>query len=319
MNKARIKEILFGMWGYITIILVSLAYLATAIFTLGKTGKTWDEIFSSGILYLVLGVVISRLFASQGILNGMRDERYIQTVALHGKTVMEIEPYIDMLDSWCTSKIRTIRSQILLEGGMKYESCFSDRGDALGYHSLPLPDALKDAKGDSAFDRSKKRRLRRQFEKDERKRARCYRLAVKVKIAPLTSTQLTCSVGSWPGQPCDFGISALSYTNRMMRESAIWRILSAILFGYYGVKLVDAFSLQEFLLRASQLVIAVGMGAWSMYRAYLYVVDDHRGSITKKIDYLKMFEVVAKARRSVNNGNDKTGTGVSGLVQPDKG
>ena len=44
----------------------------------------------------------------------------------------------------------------------------------------------------------------------------------------------------------------------------------------------------------------------------VYAVNAGEGGMTEGASYLKMFEVVAKARRSVNNGNDKTGAGVSG-------
>ena len=303
VDRNKLKALLFTSWSYLVIAMVSVGYLATTIFVFGESGRSWDEIISQGSTYLLLGVVLTRLFTNQGTMNGLRDERFLGTVTLHGQTVAQVEPYMDTLDDWCASKTREARREarlrILATAGMKYEQFFTEDGEARGFIPLPLPAEYAAATGDPLSLALYKRSARRRHTKENKFRRRCYYTALRVRIRPLVSTHLTNSGMTHNDQPFDFGPSLRRATARMTYEAIPLRILSTVIFSYYGLKLSQDFTWQEFFIRLSQLSIILGIGVVSMYRARMYVVDEHRGNIIKKIDYLKMFWASACKRAAV--------------------
>ena len=102
----------------------------------------------------------------------------------------------------------------------------------------------------------------------ERARARSYKKALRVKLKPLLSSNLT-SDGVKANAPFDFGKSKREYTTRRSASDAVIKVLMAVIFGYFGVSL------------ASEVNVA---------SSFMWVVDDYRGSVIKKIDYLQKFK-----------------------------
>ncbi len=274
MNE-KVRDFFKNNIGYFAIALVSGIYIATALITVEETGKTISQIIADGTIVLFLGLFINRIFDLQGMLSGDRDERVQSTVKLHGEMVVRVSPYIEQLDDWCEMKNREAmkiqRTKILASAGMKYEEYFDEDGVAKGF----TPDAAK-----------LKNKLTRT---DELHRIRCYRKALKLKLTPLTASTLT-SEGGRKQDPYFLGRTKAQYETRTGVMDLFSKIGTACIFGYYGVALVQNFSYAALIWTSLQVVIFLTMGVIKMYRSYMFVTDEYRGRIVKKIDNLQKFE-----------------------------
>ena len=218
------------------------------------------------------------------MMNGDRDERVQNTVKLHGEMVIRISPYIEQLDDWCEMKNREAlkiqRTKILASAGMKYDEYFDDDGVAKNF----MPDAEK-----------LKNKLTRA---DERRRIRCYRKALKLKLTPLTASTLT-SEGGRKQDPYFLGRTKAQYETRTGIMDIFSKVGTACIFGYYGVSLVQNFSYAALIWTSLQVAIFLAMGVIKMYRSYMFVTDEYRGRIVKKIDNLQKFEnyIIASGQR----------------------
>lgn len=261
--------------GYMIVGLLSAIYIATSVITMGKTGKTIGEIMADGAIVLFLGVFINRIFDLQGMMNGEREERVQDTIRMHGEAVVRVSPYLDRLDKWCEEKneeaLKMQRTKILAGEGMRYDDYFDERGGAKTF--VVNKDRLKDK-----FLRS-----------DEIKRLRCFRKALRLKLTPLTASGLT-SEGGKKQDPYYLGRTKSQYERGATISDVITKVIIACLFGYYGAELVQDFSYADLIWKALQIGIFFITGVIKMYQSYMFVVDEYRGRIVKKIDNLQMFE-----------------------------
>lgn len=274
MNE-KVKVFFKQNIGYFVVGLVSLIYIATAFITIGKTGKSIAEIIADGAIVLALGLFINRVFDLQGMMNGDREDKVQATYLLHNDTVVKISPYIDRLDAWCKIKneenLKVQRTRILATEGMRYDDYFDESG------------AAKDFKINE--EKLKNKTLR----KDELKRIRCFRKALRLRLTPMTAGSLT-SEGGRTQDPYFFGRTKAQYETQASVKDIIFKVLIACIFGYYGVDLIRDFSYANLIWKALQVGIFLVMGVIKMYTSYMFVVDEYRGRIIKKIDNLQMFE-----------------------------
>jgi hypothetical protein len=261
--------------GYMVVGLVSAIYIATSVITMGKTGKTFGEIMADGAVVLFLGVFVNRIFDLQGMMNGDREERVQETIRLHGEAVVRVSPYLDRLDKWCEEKneeaLKMQRTKILASEGMRYDDYFDEKGGAKLF--VVNKDRLKDK-----FLRG-----------DEIKRLRCFRKALRLKLTPLTASGLT-SEGGKKQDPYYLGRTKSQYERGATISDVITKVIIACLFGYYGAELVQDFSYADLIWKALQIGIFFITGVIKMYQSYMFVVDEYRGRIIKKIDNLQKFE-----------------------------
>ncbi len=287
----KIKGFLKQNIGYFVVGFVSIIYIATAFIAVGRTGKTISEIIADGAIVLALGLFIARVFDLQGIINADREEKVQATYALHNETVVKISPHIDRLDDWCKIKneenLKVQRTRILATEGMRYDDYFDENG------------AVKDFKVDE--EKLKNKILR----KDEKKRIKCFRKALRLKLTPITAGSLT-SEGGRTQDPYFFGRTKVQYETQTGAKDIIFKVLVAGIFGYYGVDLIKDFSYANLIWKALQVGMFLVMGVVEMHNSYIFVVDEYRGRIIKKIDNLQMFENYIIETKTAENKTDIT-------------
>ena len=290
-EKAR--EFLKKNIGYMVVGLVSAIYIATSVITMGKTGKTFGEIVADGAIVLFLGMFINRIFDLQGMMNGDREVRVQETIRLHGEAVVRISPYLDRLDKWCEDKndeaLKMQRTKILASKGMRYDVYFDEKGGAKPF--FVNKDRLKD----------------KFLRVDEIKRLRCFRKALRLKLTPLTASGLT-SEGGKKQDPYYLGRTKSQYERGATISDVITKVIIACLFGYYGAELVQDFSYADLIWKALQIGIFFITGVIKMYQSYMFVVDEYRGRIVKKIDNLQKFENYINSKKTTEveeNGVEK--------------
>lgn len=272
-TKKYIKQYI----GYIVIVLACLIYIARGIITVEETGKTVMQILGDGFLALFFGVFINYVFELQGMMDGERNDKVIATNQKHADIVDEISPDIDKLDDWCDKKnkeaLKLARVRILSASGLKYDDCFDEEGVAKPLSSLKL-------------DLNCSSKEERRQVKDKIK---CFRKACKVKLTLLTTNSLT-SEGGRDYNPYYLGQTKRQYKRKTTTMDLISKLGIACIFGYYGAKFVTAFSWAFLIWTGIQVVLFLIMGVVKLYTSYMFVVDDYRARVIKKIDNLTKFK-----------------------------
>lgn len=275
MSIKKLKEILTQNIGYIAVGLVALIFMLTAFLEMGKTGKTIGEIITDGAVFFLLGCIINRMLDIQGLSEGERDERVVKTLKLHGETVERITPHIEELDDWCDEKnkaaLKMQRKKILACECLQYSDFFDDDGIA------------------KPFKFNKENMDNKLLQAEEERKYRCYQKAVKLKLTPLTSGDLT-SEGGRADDPNYLGRTKIQYETQTRTWDVIMRLGSAAVFGYYTVDLIENFSYATIIWRALQLAMLLLMGAIRRQMSYNFMTDEYRSRIIKKIDNMQKFE-----------------------------
>ena len=278
----RIKDAFRSNFGYLAVILVSVSYVATSFMTLATTGKSVFQIISDGVLSFVVGVLINRMFETQGVINGDADPRVIRSVEKHAGTVEEIAPYLDELDEWCARKnadaLARGRRTYLSRYGLRYKDYFTEDGTPLTY----VPAETKNRKERRA----------------EWWRLKHFEHAVNIKITRLSAGILISDTGN-PNDPYFLGRSKQEYRSQSARRDVWSKLILAALFGYYSLSLLTDFSVANLLWTILQLAVFLLMGALKMEQSYMYVTDEYRDRVDKKTNILRMFQ----AENRKENGN----------------
>ena len=128
----------------------------------------------------------------------------------------------------------------------------------------------------------------------DKAREKAYFKALRVKLKPLVSSNLT-SDGVKASDPFDFGKSKREYTAKRNASDVVIKLLMAIIFGYFGVSLASEINVASIIWNGLQIILYVTGGVIQMYNSYMWVVDDYRGSVIKKIDYLQKFKSYCQA------------------------
>ena len=288
MKKNNFTEMIFKNAGYVVVVLVSALYVASSLINVSKSGKSVYEIIATGVLSLIVGVMINGAFRSIGVRRGDEDERVIATNQLHAKTVEDITPHIERLDEFCEGEnkraVREIRTRILMREGMKYSDYFDEDG-ASKYNEIATNVAVKSAEQ----MKSQGDEIPSQNEGMDKVKYKAYRRALRVKVKPLVSSNLT-SDGVKANEPFDFGKSKREFTAQRSAGDVLVKLIMAVLFGYFGVSLASEVNVASVIWNGLQIVLYITGGVIQMYNSFMWVVDDYRGSVVKKIDYLQKFK-----------------------------
>ena len=276
-----IKKFMSDAAGYFAVAAVSLFYIAMAVLVPGETGKSLGTIIADGAASFLLGVCINFNLNMQGVLKGERSERMLETKTLHANTVSGLSPFMHLLDGWCATQndaaLQAARARILMQAGLRYADCFDADG-------VPMP-----LKTEGLDEYTLKRRRR------------AMRAAIRLRLSQLSAAVLT-GEGGKRDDPYDLGENVSQYIRHTNLKDMVSKVLIALLFGYFGVRLIENFSYAELIWRALQVAILLAMGVAKLTRAYLFMVDTYRGNIVRKINYLQSFGNWANARKEQTNG-----------------
>lgn len=309
--NGRVQKFFQDSLGYISIVALAAVYLLTSFITITAKDKTPMQIVVDGFAFTALSLAMDRLFSLQGYRSGERDERVIATSAAHGRAVQEAADWFDKLEAWCNHKtmetLRGIRQTILACCGLCYDKLFDENGEGRGYIAAPIPQEIRLKPQDNRRSRREKARLQQNFIKNEAAREKCYMKACRVTLTPLTPGTLTGTSGV-VNDPYNFGTSTLAHERKESKTGALLKAVMMFVIGYWGVDMIENFSYEILLLRALQISMALALGVIRMYRSYMYVTEEQRGNVIKKIDCLQMF-VAAMKREEKEYGKEKCAGG----------
>lgn len=283
----KLKDAFRANLGYIAVVLVSVAYVATSFLTVATTGKSVFQIISDGVLAFVVGVLMNRMFETQGIINGDADPRVITAVDKHADMVEVVAPRLDELDEWCDVKnaeaLARARRIYLSSYGMRYQDYFAEDG-------TPLPFVPCECKT--------RKEKRKEFVRKKR-----FEHALNMKITRLSAGLLISDTGD-PNDPYFLGRSKTEYETQSAKQDVWTKAILAAIFGYYGLTLLQSFSWANLLWTVLQLAIFLLMGALKMEQSNIYVVDEYRSRLNKKTSILKMFVGADKKEEAKEDAED---------------
>lgn len=283
----RIKDAFRSNFGYIAVILVSAAYIATSFLTIESTGKSIPRIIADGVLAFIVGMLINRMFETQGVINGDADVRVIKATQRHADMVETVAPYLDELDTWCEIKnaeaLARARRTYLSRNGMRYKDYFTEDGIPCPF--IPTESTRwKDRRADYA--------RRMHFEH-----------AINIRLTKLSAGLLISDTGD-PNDPYFLGRSKQEYGTQSARRDMWSKLILAVLFGYYGVQLITGFSVANLIWTILQLTVFLLMGAIKMEQSYMFVTDEYRSRVNKKTDILQMFKAFQRKEIGENVEED---------------
>lgn len=271
----KIREAIRQYIGYIVIFLTSVVYVLTAVIRIDATGKTIPQIIGDSAVIFFLGVFFNRLFGVQGIQRGESDPRVVAAKELHGDAVMRIADRIDKLDEWCeienAKNLKIQRTKILAKAGLTYDECFDSDGVALAKE-------FKAGKGTPRY-----------IKRAERAKKRAFRKSRRLKLTILSAGLLT-SEGGRTDDPFFLGRTKGQHNRSAGIKDILSKIGVAIVFGYYGIQILEEISYAQFIWHLLQILVLLVMGVVKMYDSYFYMVDEYKNRLVKKADFLQKFE-----------------------------
>lgn len=278
--EERAKEFFRQSFCYIVIALSCVVYVVRGLITMTETGKTVLDALIDGGLALLFGIFLNMIFGLQGILKGKRNQKFISTTTYHGKLVDKVAKKMHKLDGWCEKKnaeaLKVGRIRILSRSGLSYKDCFDENGVA---KTCPVD-----------FDLiSSKERKDRYKKKQELLKLKAYNRACNLKLTQLSSNTLT-SEGGRDYDPYYMGRTLVEYQRNSALTDLVSKLVVSIISAVYSVELVTNFNWGLLIWTGIQVVLFLLMGVIKMQQNYLFIVDDYRGRIVKKIDKLTMFD-----------------------------
>lgn len=297
----KTREILKNCFGYIIVAITCALYILTTVFVLNPSGKTLGQIVGEGMLAFCMGISINHLLSVQGVLNAMKDDMVIKTMNLYAKTVEKISENINKLGEWCYQKNSITyyrqRVKILAKAGLKYTDCFYEDGTSKNYVSTCVQEPIikdnnklknKATRNSEQIRIANLKRKNKDAVVDDKFKRKCYWRAVKLKLSELYPNDLT-SEGGRKDDPNYLGQTINEYLTVSSIKDIVAKICLAVVFGVYGIKLIENFSFINLIWTGFQICTFLCFGLIKMQKSFMFITNDYRSRIIKKIDNLEEF------------------------------
>ena len=274
----KIKKFLKNSIGYIMALLLTAAYITLSFMTINRTGRTVEEIVGTSFVFYLYQIALVSLFRPQGIANGERNPKYVKTQELHAKKVDEVADHMDELSVWAEKEneknYKVVRKRILAGAGLKYDDYFKADGIIEPYKIDPKKLSL--------------RWSNRFMRKEEKRRIKAYKRAVRLKLSEIDATSLT-SCDRAKEDKYALPESKKEFMGRNTLKSIVTKAFPAILFGLYGFKEIEDWTWINLAWTSFQAISGFASAIPEMLAAQSYVVDDLRLGAVKKISWLDAF------------------------------
>ena len=299
MGETRFEKFKNGVInsiGFIVVGAVVVVFMAKNFVEIGESGKTVSEIIADGIFALVFGWAIKMLLGYQGILSGMNSKKVLDTLNQQATAIKKIECYLPLLPKFCdreNAELRIKRRKLILSKELiSYEDVFCDDSSRLQVVIKEKCENIRDdaTRIDAKDLRSKLRQAKLFFKRKLKKRAilRCVRKANNVHFAELTQHSLTTD-GGRNNNPYKFPEPLAKHISKKAVLSLPISILFAVVFGYYGYRLVDNPTWATVIGGLIQIGSFLAVGTLQFLKEYLYSTDTYRKGTVRKIDILERF------------------------------
>lgn len=234
----------------------------------------WKVVLETG-LFTAVGLIIKFLMMKRGIMMGLRDPNYIETMKAFGSQLMGISNKIEYLGEFCErvneENMRQARKDLLLNYGFTWEQY---QGKA------PVEEWEK-----ADFEKCKKRM----------KKLKVY----KIKKQVLTSE----SGEKMFRQQYSLGKNIHSFETVATSQSIVWVVVFGLFSTYVGFTFIDGITLGTVISAVVQGAVMLLLGVWSLWNGYVFITQDFRNRIIMKTNYLNEFDNLY-----TENGRKEEGT-----------
>jgi len=269
----RFNDLFRDYIGYVLSLLVVLAYILTAIFTLDNTGQTIEEILVNSFIIFVLGVLLSNTMGHQGMNDGELHESVIEAKKEHGELLTQTQPYWHETPEFCelknTQALRQERERILNFATLRYSDYFDNDGRFIG---ALIDDTDKRLK---AFNDRKNNAILK---------------AVKLEITQISPTDLI-TENAKPNDPLARGRSKTQYLTESNIKDLLLKVLTAIFGGLYTASFIGA-DFGEIAYRIVIAIILLAFGVVKYYANYRYMVGENKDRTVMATHWLKEFKTL---------------------------
>jgi len=294
-NKKKAKDLFINNIVYVLLAILCTAYILYGFLNLDESGKTIGEILKDGAVVLIFSIVITKLFGFQGLNKGAQTQEMTEARAKHAATVVSVGPILEYLDEFCTEENRlnliNTRKFIISSNGYKH-SDFLDEGDNLKELTF------------KKLSRAEKRK-----EQDCAKGITRERLYHKLKNLKLTkvSPKSLLTENDKVEDEYNFGTTMQQYMLRADVSGIALKVVSVVLFAYYGISVINNFSVGALIWSILQVVLFLSMGLLKFFLDYLFMKNSYSQRILNQESKLNVFK---------NKYKDKNKLCESAVVQP---
>lgn len=270
----KFNDIFRDYIGYILSLLVVLAYILTAVFSLNETGQTIEQIIVSSFIIFVLGILLSNTLGHQGINDGEKDNDVIQTKEEHNKNLLNTQEFWFEVADFCSLKntqaIRQERERILNFATLRYIDYFNEDGQFIGeFIKEPENEFLK---------------------KHVQNQNKAIEKTLNIKITQITPTDLI-TESAKENDPLARGRSKSQYQVQTNIRDLFGKVATAVFGGLYTAQFLGA-ELGEIAYRIVIAVILLAFGVVRYYSNYRFIVGEHRDRIHIATQWLKEFKIL---------------------------
>lgn len=270
----KFNDIFRDYIGYILSLLVVVAYILTAIFTLSETGQTVEQIIVSSFIIFVLGVLLSNTLGHQGINDGEKDQEVIKTKDEHSNQLLATQEFWYDVNDFCSLKnkqaLRQERERILNFATLKYSDFYDEDGVFTGKF-IPEPK-----------DEHLKKHVKNQNKSIE--------LTLKIDITQITPTDLI-TESAKANDPLGRGRSKSQYQVQTNIKDVFGKIATAVFGGLYTAQFLGA-DIGQIAYRIVIAVILLAFGVVRYYSNYRFIIGEHRDRISIATHWLKEFKIL---------------------------
>lgn len=249
----------------ILIILSCVIYVFKGFIEVSSTSKTLTEIIFDSLITYIMGISLSTLLGEKGIQDGLRSEKYSNSIREYSKVIDLITPNIDRLDNYCDYKneqrLKRRQTLYLRKHGLTY-----DKWNNCEYSVDKLTDNQKNALDEIG----------------------------KIDVFRLTFEYLTSD--SIDLDESDKKIPTInSYKGKTAFKNALVKIIIALTFGFFAIDFILEQSLANVIYSVIQICVWLMAGAMTYLNSYSFITETYRQNvIIKKTNYLYDFNELNK-------------------------
>lgn len=270
----KVNELFKDYIGYILSLLVVLAYILTALFTLSETGQTVEQIIVSSFIIFVLGVLLSNTLGHQGINDGEKDEEVKKTKQAHKQELIETQSYWFEINEFCALKnkqaLRQERERILNFATLRYSDFYSEDGNFIGSF-------IQEPKNGK-------------FKKHVQNQNKAIQQTLNINITQITPSDLI-TESAKVNDPLARGRSKTQYQIQTNIRDVFAKVATAVFGGLYTAQFLGA-DLGQIAYRIVIAVILLAFGVVRYYGNYRFIIGEHRERINIATHWLQEFKTL---------------------------
>lgn len=245
----------------IAMVLLGLVYIFYGIVTIGKTGKTVDEIIAEGAVSFLVGFGMKLLQSVNGLLKGELDPKFVTTKQFYLSLLDETASIQQYLPKYCDMEnenaLRRVQTSILRKQNLKYDDFINDKID---------------------------------IEKLNKKQLKALEKARNVEIAVLNDAILLSDSQVTIDSVKNLNVSKGTHLKFSTLKTFLTMFLMAILFGVYGIDPAKGFDWYGAIWCAIQVAIYIVLGIVEYFNSYMFMADTYRTALVRKCNHLERFK-----------------------------